>query len=372
MAAVEELNEILDVCKKFSLKEISGGALDADMESNIDWVKAIWTKSLEIGLPGLIIPEEFNGVGQSAQCCAMVVDSLAFECAGLASVYAHHFAGCLPVGTGHQTQQNKYFSALANTDANKPAVAAVIFPDDLAWAPLRLKEQKGQLVLTGTSSLIGNTEYAEYICLFVKEEGEAVTCLMIDKDTPGFSIGESAELPGLKVNPFAPVIFQNVEISPNTILGERHKARIVMENTKSIFFSFIAAMAMGAARRAYQKARNYAEERFQYGKIIINHQEIQRMLGNMLAKLSVGTAGYSSLFKKEKLHLSYSAPEASLAKAFCTDAALEISIDAIQIHGGYGYMHDYGVEKIMRDCKVLQLIGGSSPELHIKAIAANK
>ncbi len=373
MTAVNELNEIIDICNKFSLKEVSGGVLEADMEAKVDWVNALWAKSLEIGLPGLIVPEAFNGVGQSELCCALVLDVLASECAGLASVYAHHFSGCLPIGVGSQSQKDKYFIALANADVNKPAIATVIFPDDTAQDPLRLEERKGQLILNGTSPPVGNAEYAKYVCLFVEEDekGDAITCLMLDRNAPGFSIGESSELPGLKVNPFAALVFQDVEIGFDAILGERSKSRTLMENTKNLFFSFIAAMAMGAARRACQKARTYAEERFQYGKIIINHQEIQRMLGNMLEKLSIGTAGYSSLFNKKELHLSYSVPEASLVKAFCADAALEIAIDAIQIHGGYGYMHEYGVEKIMRDCKVLQLIGGSSPVQHINAITAN-
>jgi len=130
-------------------------------------------------------------------------------------------------------------------------------------------------------------------------------------------------------------------------------------------------MAMGTARSAYQKARAYATERFQFGKMIINHQEIQRLLGNMLAKLNVGTVLCTQLFAQESLNLRYSTPDISLAKTFCTDAALEIVLDAIQIHGGYGYMHEYGVEKIMRDNKVLQLMGGSSPLLHRQAIARN-
>jgi alkylation response protein AidB-like acyl-CoA dehydrogenase len=124
---------------------------------------------------------------------------------------------------------------------------------------------------------------------------------------------------------------------------------------------------MGAARCAYQKALAYAKERYQYGKIIILHPEIQRMLGNMLMKLDIGTSGYIQLLSDKKTPFLPS--DACLVKAFCTDAALEIVIDAIQIHGGYGYMHEYGVEKIMRDTKVLGLLGESNPRLQIRAIA---
>jgi alkylation response protein AidB-like acyl-CoA dehydrogenase len=137
---------------------------------------------------------------------------------------------------------------------------------------------------------------------------------------------------------------------------------------ENIFYGLIAAAAMGAARTAYKKAHTYAGERYQYGKMIIQHQEIQRMLGNMLMKLSIGTSSYINAMKQDKWSLSYSSPNAKLAKAYCTDSAVEIVIDAIQVHGGYGYMHDYGVEKIYRDVKVLNLLGNSSPRLHIETI----
>jgi acyl-CoA dehydrogenase len=125
---------------------------------------------------------------------------------------------------------------------------------------------------------------------------------------------------------------------------------------------------MGSARTAYKKAFAYAGERYQYGKIINRHQEIQRMLGGMLMRLAVGTSGYTRLYDDEKLNLPFSSADPMLAKAFCTDAALEIILDAVQIHGGYGYMHEYGLEKIMRDIKVLQLLGGSNPYHHVRII----
>ena len=92
------------------------------------------------------------------------------------------------------------------------------------------------------------------------------------------------------------------------------------------------------------------------------------MLGEMMMKLKIGTSAYMQNFEEEHLEIGYSQPDTSLTKAFCTDAALEIIIDAIQIHGGYGYMHEYGLEKIMRDVKVLQVLGGKNPCHHIDAV----
>ena len=128
-------------------------------------------------------------------------------------------------------------------------------------------------------------------------------------------------------------------------------------------------MAMCASRSAFLKAFAYAKERYQCGKYIIHHEEIQRMLGCMQMKLDMGTAGYLQVFNDDTVLLPAFLSDSKLAKVYCTDAALEIVQDAIQIHGGYGYMHEYGLEKIMRDVKILQLIGGRNPVLQIQSIA---
>jgi alkylation response protein AidB-like acyl-CoA dehydrogenase len=366
---VEAFAEIIDVCRKFAKKEIGPQALEADLDSGLDWVKSIWAKSQEVGLPGILIPEEFGGIGQSGLCCALVVDVLAFECAGVASIFAHHFAGCVPIIASKQEQKERHLPTLTNVDTNDPKIASVIFPACMDEEPLRLKEKEGRLLLSGTSALTGNAEVSELFCVFVKEDdrGEEVTCVLVQRDAPGISAGEDASLPGLKVNPFAPIGFHDVEIAPEYILGERRNARHIMQTARNIFYGLVSATSMGAARCAYQKALAYAKERYQYGKIIILHPEIQRMLGNMLMKLDIGTSGYIQLLSDKKT--PFLQPDACLVKAFCTDAALEIVIDAIQIHGGYGYMHEYGVEKIMRDTKVLGLLGESNPRLQIRAIA---
>ena len=365
----EELNEIIEVSKKFAAREIRAGVLEADLASDTQWVRSLWTRSREIGLPGLIVPEEAGGVGQSVLCSALVLDVLASECAGLASVFAHHFAGCLPLDLASPDQKERYLAPLADLEREEAAVATVVFPSRDESEPLCLEKKKGTLRLSGTSPILGNVAFATHFIVFAAEDrgGEGVTCLILEKGTPGLSPGEPAGLPGLKVNPFGPVAFKEVEIGEEMILGGRGRAAEMMGKVKDHLNSYLAAMAMGAARSAYQKAFGYAQERFQYGDYIINHSEIRRLLGAMLQKLRVGTAAYLRVFEPMDLRLPYSLPEAGLAKAYCTDSALEIAFDAIQIHGGYGYMHEYGVEKIMRDVKVLGLIGGSSPKMHIQA-----
>jgi alkylation response protein AidB-like acyl-CoA dehydrogenase len=366
----DEFKEILDVSVKFAAKEIGQGVLEADLHPSTTWTESLWTKSMEVGFPGLLIPEDYRGFGQSELCGALVLDILATECAGVASVFAHHFAACKCIMSGNKKQKETYLPLLANSNTAGPTIGTVVFLPYLDDNRLILSEKNGKLTLSGTSQLTGNAFLARYFCVFLDEgtDKKNITCILIDKNTPGVKPGDSAGFTGLKLNPFAPIIFEEMEVDPEWIIGERGKGEEILNGAENLFHCLIAASAMGAARSAYRKARQYAQERYQYGTMIIHHQEIRRMLGNILMKLSIGTSGYLRALTHEKTDLPYSSADPGLAKIYCTDSAVEIVIDAIQIHGGYGYMHDYGVEKIMRDVKVLNLLGGSSPRLHMLAI----
>ncbi len=367
----KELNEIVTECRKFAKNEIRDQALDADLAPDMAWVKGIWSKSVQLDIPSLLIPEAYDGAGYSQFCCALVLDALASECAGVASIFAHHFAACIPLIHSDMKRCEKYIRRISGAGGNHAIPASVIFPSNMEEENIILAQKEGRFILSGTSQLTGNTDAAGLFCVFAEdpENDNGLTCVVLEKNTPGVSFGEDAKLPGLKVNSFRRITCEDVEIAPEAIIGEQGGSLNLMKKAQGAFYGFIAAMAMGSARTAYKKAFAYAGERYQYGKMIIEHQEIQRMLGNMLMKLGMGTSGYTHLYHEEKLNLPFSSSDPMLAKAFCTDAALEIILDAIQIHGGYGYMHEYGLEKIMRDIKVLQLLGGSNPYHHVQIIA---
>ncbi|MCX5852756.1 MAG: acyl-CoA/acyl-ACP dehydrogenase [Deltaproteobacteria bacterium] len=366
----EDYKEILDVSRKFAAKEIGQHILDIDLEPSIEWTKALWMKSREVGFPGLVIPESHGGFSQTGLCAALVLDSLASECAGAASIFAHHYAACKCIMAGNTTQQKTYLPQFANSNAEDAVISTVVFLPSFEDNKLHFHEKKGRLVLSGKSELTANAFLARYFCVFLDEgnQGKDITCIVIDKNDPGVKIGDSAGFTGLKINPFAPVIFDEVTIERERFIGERGKGFEIMRSTEDLYHGLLAASAMGAARTAYRKARAYAAERYQYGTMIINHQEIQRMLGAMLMKLGIGTSGYIQAMAGESVELPFAEARSRFAKIFCTDSAVEIVIDAIQVHGGYGYMHDYGVEKIFRDVKVLHLLGGSSPRLHMQTI----
>jgi alkylation response protein AidB-like acyl-CoA dehydrogenase len=367
---VDPVNEIIAECRKFIKNEIQPHALDADLTKDTDWVRTVWEKSAQLDLPLLLIPEVFDGAGLSPYGCAALLDVLGSACAGIASVYASHFTACLSLLKADETRQQSFFNWLAGDDHQPPRMITAVFPSETDDFALRLENQNGQMVLDGTSPLTGNAACADGFCIFVPDRrtgAERVTCVILKKDSVGVTMGQPANLPGLKVCAFTPLVFDNVVVEPDAVIGSPGEAHAILAETKNSYFRFVAAIATGAARQALDQATAYARERYQFGNTIGHHQEIQRMIGSMQMKLDMGTAGYTNSINAHQIPPPFPIPDASLVKTFCTKAALEIAFDAIQIHGGYGYLHEYGLEKIMRDIKVLQLLGGRNPRHQIEA-----
>jgi acyl-CoA dehydrogenase len=368
--SLDEYNEIISECRRFAKKEIQPDALEIDLQPELKWLRTIWEKSRFLDLPLLLIPESLNGAGYNEKSAALVLDILAMECAGTASLFAGHFTACAALKIINKLNI-KLPAGIANImDTDPLPLFSVILPFDPDDSSLELKAINGNYLLHGQSCLVLNSMVADYFLVFVKriEDADSRSCFFISKDTPGLEICQNVRLPGLKINPFAKINFADVAVDPNMIIASGEPGKKIFTAAQKAYFGFIAAMAMGASRSAFLKALAYAKTRYQFGKTIIHHEEIQRMLGCLQMKLDIGTAGYLQIFNDDMVLLPIFSPDSMLAKVYCTDAALEIVQDAIQIHGGYGYMHEYGLEKIMRDVKILQLMGGRNPVLQIQSI----
>jgi alkylation response protein AidB-like acyl-CoA dehydrogenase len=359
-------NDIIAECRRFARREIAPLALEMDLAPDPVGLDGVWQKSHALDLPVLLIPERFGGVGYPALCAALILDTLASACAGIASVFAIHLAASAAVGKTENSEVLDYFSG----DSLRPA--SIILPDPLDAPNLKLSQTENDITLSGESSIAGNAQLAH---LFIVLDDHAQLSrrkplyAALYRDLTGLDVTDPLDLPGLKVNSFAKLRFSDVAIKPEWLLNEAAQGIDLASAVRDIYCGFIAAMAMGVSRKALEMAVSYAKARYQYGKKIIHHQEIQRLLGGMQMKLEIGTAGYMNLFDAKAINLSYFPADARLVKAFCTDAAMEIVMDAVQIHGGYGYMHEYGLEKMMRDVKMLQLLGGQNPYQQIRAVA---
>jgi butyryl-CoA dehydrogenase len=363
--------EILNEVDRFAKKEVRPLALEEDLKSDHEAGALLWQKSSGLDLPVLLIPEAFGGAGMDLMVGGLMLDRLAGECAGFASICLHHFTACAAVSSCGKAALEKWFSAFPGKDADRPVLASVCFSPEPEDVPVLASLEKNSLVINGSTLPMGNAGLAKAVILFahMDENRNEPAAVLIDPFASGVNVENPLLLPGLKINPFARLCFQNVQVEGSAVLATGEEAKKMMRTAEHAFYGFVSAMAMGCARSAFQKAKDYAMQRYQFKNQIIFHQEIQRMLGNMKMKLDMGTAGYLDLLDGQKWRPAFHAPDAALVKAFCTDAALEIVLDAIQIHGGYGYMHEYGIEKSMRDIKVLQVLGDTNPYLLVRHIA---
>jgi alkylation response protein AidB-like acyl-CoA dehydrogenase len=235
---------------------------------------------------------------------------------------------------------------------------------------LALSEEGGNLLLQGTAGLVPAASLASLFTVFVRPRGRLadgpLTCITVPADHEGIEIGRQETFSGLKALPIHPVRFHKLHVADEYIVGTPEEAGGLLRKVRILLHALLGAISMGVARNAYEKAFSYACQRYQYGRIIAEHQEIQRMLGKMVTSLDAGTALYTQSLCGDPADGILSQGSGSHAKVFCTEAALEIVLDAVQIHGGYGYMQDYGVEKLMRDAKILQLLDGSNPRVQIE------
>lgn len=368
----ENTAQIISVCNDFCRNEVEPVALEMDAHYDPEKIKALWKKALEPGIPALLIPEEYGGAGLDALTAALVLDELAYGCTGVATLLAHHFAACLVLIEEASTPSRKeLLPRLSGGLEGEPVLATFAYPDteDREGWP-RLVETDGKLELSGSTGLVAGASLADRIVLFPKESnGSDVSCVVVNTRSKGVRVGEMEEMLGLHTVPFAPITFDKSAVAKKDIVAGKDKAEAIMQRTMMAFYGFVAAIAMGASRSGHMKAYQYAKQRYQFGKMIIEHHEMQRLLANMLSKINAGTAAYVQAFTGEALKSLATGGEGDLTKIFCTDAALEIAIDAIQVHGGIGYMKDTGVEKIMRDAKMLQLIGASNRFMEVDIVA---
>ncbi len=372
----DEWKQLLDVCSKFVTREVTPHVLEADQEYDVGFLRNSLRQLSEIGMLGILVPEELGGTGLEPLAASLSLDILSSGCSSIATALAYHLAAqkALLEG-GSEAQKKQWLKAVLDGESEANALSTCIFPD---WDPPSREDKKGLalekedgFILDGKAGLVVGADLASALAVFVRPRGDLVegpvTCLMISADRKGIEIGERELFSGLKALPFHPVTFRKVKIVPEDILGKPQKGEGLLKDTRHLLHALIGATAIGLGRNAYSKALTYACERYQYGKTIAHHQEIQRMLGIMLTSLHAGTALYIQSLSGKSMNGILSAPGGDYAKVFCTNAVLDIVLDAIQIHGGYGYMQDYGVEKLMRDVKILQLLEGRNPVLQIDA-----
>jgi acyl-CoA dehydrogenase len=283
--------------------------------------------------------------------------------------------GTMPlIIAGTDAQKKEYFGRLLA----EPIFAAYCCsePDagsDVAGMKTRFKKVGDDYVITGKKRWITNGGVASFYSVFAREEGttrhKGITCFVVDRDTPGVSVGKKENKMGQRCSNTTDVIFEDVKVSKKNLVGGEGEGFKVAMKTFDRTRPWIAAGATGIIRRALEESRAYALERKTFGVPIAQHQAIQFML----AEMAIAYESTRLLCHKAAWLIDEGAIDSivsSYAKAYGADAAMRVATDAVQVFGGYGYTKEYPVEKLMRDAKLLQIYEGTS-QIQRMVIARN-
>ncbi|TML06532.1 MAG: acyl-CoA dehydrogenase [Actinobacteria bacterium] len=358
----DEQKNLRDLAHDFAEKEIRPVAWEYDKEGT--WPQDVIDKAHEVGLMNTHIPEEYGGAGLTYLDGCIIEEELAWGCSGIqTSLGANGLAGA-PVGLGGSEEVKKeFFEALAA----EPKLASFCLTEpgagsDVSGMRTKAVKKGDKYVITGQKCFITNGQYADYYTVYAKTDLDAghrgISAFLVKRDDT-IVIDKKEDKMGQRASNTATVTFNETEVDARYLLGEENKgfklAMMTLDRTRP----GVAAMATGIARAAFEFATEYSKERVQFGVPIAMHQAIQFMIADMATKVHLSrlaTWNSGVLLDQGKRNTL----ESSHAKRFAADAAMEVTTDAVQIYGGYGFIKEYPVEKLMRDAKIMQLYEGTS------------
>jgi len=365
----EEQLEIQKLARDFANKTLRPIVRELDESPEFNWNIPKWLH--ELGFLGLLIPEEAGGAGKTVMESMLVMEEIAAVEPGVCTTMGGTWLTVGPLLlAGTEAQWKKFFpviveegglgsSATTEPQGGSDLEETVQHPGALRTTARRVGDE---YVINGQKCFISNAGIASlYIVLATldKENWMNNACLFIvPKDAPGLSFGKPEEKMGLHSSVTGDVIFEDVRVPAENRIGPEGAGYMIHMNRLAMARGPVAAQAVGIARGAFETALAYAKQRVQGGKPIIEHQGVAFMLADMAIQIE---AARMLLWKANWVNSTYLPPTrtfSTMAKIFCTDMAMKVTTDAVQVLGGYGYMKEYLLEKAMRDAKVLQIYEG--------------
>jgi len=359
-----EQQMIKNTIREFAEEEIAPGVIERDRKR--EFPVEIFRKLGDMGIMGLPFPEEYGGAGADTICFSIVVEELSRVCGSVGITYSAHISlGGAPLFLfGTEEQKQKYLlpictgesmGAFGLTEANAGS--------DAGGTQTSAREKDGQFVINGTKCFITNASYAKHLALTAvtgeKEGKKEISAIIVPTNARGFTVLDRYEKMGLHASNTTELILEDVEIPVENLLGKRGEGFKQFLVTLDGGRIGIGAMAVGIAQGAFEKAAAYANERKQFGRSISSFQAIQFKLADMALKIELArNMVYKAAWLKDQGRPF--AKEAAMCKLYASEICMEVTSEAVQIHGGNGYMKEYHVERMMRDAKLLEIGEGTS------------
>ncbi len=370
----DEQKEIKELAARIAEEKIRPIALEYDEKE--EFPSEIVKIMGDADLYRVFIPEEYGGLGGGAFEMCLVVEELSRACGGIALAYAASGLGIIPILLfGTDEQKKKYLPKLAAGEI----IAAFALTEagagsDAGSIKTTATAQGDSYVLNGTKQWISNGGDASVytvICLTDPTRGaRGSSAILVDKGTPGFDFGKKEVKMGIRANSTRELVFQNCKVAKSQLLGKEGMGFMVAMKTFDQSRPGVASQAVGIAQGALDEALRYSQERHQFGKPIGSFQGIQFMLADMATRIEAARALTYQVAKTIDAGEKNTAKLSAMAKVFASDTAMSVTTDAVQIFGGYGYMREYPVEKMMRDAKITQIYEGTN-QIQREVIAMN-
>jgi len=358
----DEQKALREMAHEFAAKEMRPVAWEYDRDGT--WPEDILKKAWELGLMNSHIGEEYGGPGATYFEGALIEEELGWGCSGIGTSLAANGLASAPLQLGGSEELKKEYLGMLTEE---PVFASFCLtePDagsDVSGMRTTAVKKGDKYVINGSKSFITNGGYASWYTVYAKTDKEAghrgISCFLVPRDDT-VTVDKKEDKMGQRASNTATITFNDTEIPAGNLIGEENKGFKIAMMTLDRTRPGVAAMAVGIARAAFEFATQYSKERVQFGVPIAMHQAIQFMIADMATKVHLArlaTWNSAVLLDQGKRNTL----ESSHAKRFAADSAMEVTTDAVQVYGGYGFMKEYPVEKLMRDAKIMQLYEGTS------------
>lgn len=350
--------------RAFAARELAPGAIERD--ETREWPAEIMRQLGEMGLMGIMVPQEWGGAGMDAVAYAIAMEEIARADAAISvAVGVNNSLVCaLLHNFGTEAQKEKYLKPLAAGD--KLGAFSLSEPQagsDASNLRCRAVRDGAGYRVTGTKNWVSSGLHSDYVILMAVTDPEAgnhgISCLIVEKGLDGLKVGKPEDKLGIRASDTTELYFDNVLVPAENLVGnEGDGFKIAMTSLDSGRIG-IAAQALGIAEAALQASIAYARERKQFGQPIAKFQAVQFKLADMATEIEAARLLTWRAAATKDAGGNY-ATQAAMAKLFASDSAMRATIQCVQIHGGYGYMRETGVERLMRDAKITQIYEGTS------------
>jgi alkylation response protein AidB-like acyl-CoA dehydrogenase len=360
----EEQKMVKELAHKVAEEKVRPAAAKYDVSEEYPWdvIKII----ADAGLFGLFIPEEYGGMSVNVLSLCLATEELSRACGGIAVCYAASALGTFPIVLfGSDAQKKKYLPDLAS--GKKVAAFAVTEPEagsDASAIKTTARKEGKHYVLNGLKHFITNGGDAEtYVVIAMTDKAKGArgaTAFIVEKGTPGFTFGKKEEKFGIRASSTRELIFTDCKVPAENILAREGMGFIATMRTFDMSRPGVAAQALGIAQGAFELAVKYVKQRHQFDKSISSFQGIQWMIADMATEIEAARGLVYSCARMVDAGIKDVSKESAMAKMYASDVAMKVTIDCLQLFGGYGYMRDYPIEKYVRDAKITQIYEGTN------------